>query len=217
MIRLINQLYMRMGDEKSVKHYKTFGITTLQNRHLEVKRDGTLVFDFVGKSHIKHRKVLVDKEIADLMAKLKDIGPKRKLFHYHDEEGKIRAVKPSEVNRYLKSITAREFSAKDLRTWGATLLAAMELAEIGRAETEAERKKNIVRAVKRVAEQLGNTPTVCRSSYIHPVVFKAYDAGVILEDFTPRKVRRTKGKQADYEPEEISLIKLFKAHSNGGG
>lgn len=215
MIRLINELYIRMGDEKSVKAYKTFGITTLQNRHLEIGRDGTLVFNFVGKSHIAHRKVLVDKDIADLMSKLKSLGTSRKLFHYRDDDGKPRPVKPSELNRYLKSITAPEFSAKDLRTWGATLLAAMELAELGRAESERERKSNIVRAVKRVAEQLGNTPAVCRSSYIHPVVFKAYESGVILEDFTPCKTRRTKGRQAGYEPEEISLIKLFKAYSNG--
>jgi DNA topoisomerase-1 len=215
MVRLINQLYIRMGDEKSVRHYKTYGITTLQNRHLEIKRNGTLVFEFVGKSHIKHRKVLVDTELADIMAKLKELGPSRKLFHYHDDDGKPRAVKPADVNGYLKSLTSDEFSSKDLRTWGATLLAAVELAEIGRAETEAERKKNIVRAVKKVAEQLGNTPTVCRSSYIHPIVFKAYENDVILEDFRPRKTRRAKRTEVDYEPEESSLLKLFKAYGNG--
>lgn len=211
MVRLINQLYIRIGGEKSASTFKTYGITTLQNRHLEIGRGGKLIFEFVGKSHIKHRKVLVDKELASLMAELKALGTSRKLFHYHDADGKPRPVRPSEVNSYIKSITCDEFSAKDFRTWGATLLAAIELAELGRAETEAETKKNIVKAVRRVAEQLGNTPTVCRGSYIHPVVIKAYEKGVILEDFQPSRGRRTARMQADYEPEELSLLKLFEA------
>lgn len=215
MLRLINQLYIRMGDEKSVRRYKTYGITTLKNRHLEIKRNGTLVFEFVGKSHIAHRKILVDKELAGLMTELKALGTSRKLFHYHDEAGKAQPVKPGDVNRYIKSLTSKEFSSKDLRTWGATLLAAIELADIGRAEGDAEKKKNIVKAVKRVAEQLGNTPTVCRGSYIHPTVIKAYENDIILDDLTPRKSRRTRRTQNDYEPEELSLLKLFKAYSNG--
>lgn len=215
MVRLINDLYIRMGDETSVKNYKTFGITTLQNRHLTIKRDGTLVFDFVGKSHVKQRKILVDEELAALMTKLKSLGTSRKLFHYHDDEGTPRPVKRGDVNRYLKSVTSDEFSAKDLRTWGATILAATELAEIGHAEDEAERKKNIVQAVKSVAEQLGNTPAVCRSSYIHPAVLKAYEDNVVIEDFTPRKKRRTKRTQSGHDPAELCLLKLFDAYSNG--
>jgi DNA topoisomerase-1 len=159
--------------------------------------------------------VLVDEELAALMKELKDLGTSRKLFHYFGEDGKPRPVRPSEVNGYLKSLTSDEFSAKDLRTWGATLLAAIELAEIGRAEDEAQLKKNIVKAVKNVADQLGNTPTVCRGSYIHPVVIKAYEKNTILEDFQPKKARRTKRTQADYEPEELSLLKLFDAYRNG--
>jgi DNA topoisomerase-1 len=216
MTRLINQLYIRMGGEKSASTFKTYGITTLQNRHLEIGRGGKLIFEFVGKSYIKHRKVLVDKELAAMMAELKALGKSRKLFHYHDADGKPRPVKPSEVNNYIKSVTCEEFSAKDFRTWGATLLAAVELAQIGRAETEAEVKKNIVRAIKRVAEQLGNTPTVCRASYIHPIVIKAYEKGIILEDFAPTRNRRTTRTQADYEPEEASLLRLFEAFRNGG-
>src|SRR6478672_7232527 len=100
MMRLINSLYIRVGSEKSVKRYKTFGITTLQNRHLTIDRRGRLVFDFVGKSHIKHRKIMVDKELATVMSELKSLGPARKLFHYVGDDGALRAVKPSEVNAY---------------------------------------------------------------------------------------------------------------------
>jgi DNA topoisomerase I len=213
MMRLINSLYIRVGTEESVRHYKTYGITTLQNRHLEIGPKGELVFSFVGKHHIKHRKVLVDEELATLMKDLKAIGGARKLFHYLDDAGKPRSVKPKDINDYLKTVTAPEFSAKDFRTWGGTLLAAIELAEIGSAEDVRLAKKNIVKAVKKVAEQLGNTPTVCRGSYIHPTVIKSYEKGVTLEDFRKGKMRRIKRIGEEYEPEEKALMKLFR---NGG-
>jgi DNA topoisomerase I len=209
MTRLINSLYIRVGTEKSVKHYKTYGITTLQNRHLEIGKSGELVFSFVGKHHIKHRKILVDKELADLMKDLKSLGGARKLFHYLDAENKPRSIKPRDINEYLKTATAPEFSAKDFRTWGGTLLAAMELAEIGCCQDENLLKKNILKAVKKVSEQLGNTPTVCRSSYIHPTIIKSYQKGITLEEFTPKKQRKIKRLNDEYEPEEKALLKLF--------
>jgi DNA topoisomerase I len=210
MMRLINSLYFRVGTEKSAKHYRTYGITTLQNRHLEIGPKGALIFDFVGKSHIQHRKVLVDEELAALMKELKSLGGARKLFHYLDESGKARPVKPGDINNYLKEVTAAEFSAKDFRTWGGTLLAAVELAEIGKAEDEREQKKNVVKAVKKVAEQLGNTPAVCRGSYIHPAVLKNYEAGVTLDEFRARSSRKIRRIESEYEPEEKALLKLFR-------
>jgi len=211
MMRLINSLYIRVGTEKSVKQYKTYGITTLQNRHLSVERGGKLVFDFVGKHHIKHRKILVDDELAAIMRDLKNIGGARKLFNYLDEGGKARPIKPTDINNYLKTLTAPEFSAKDFRTWGGTLLTAIELAEMGAAADENATKKNICKAVKRVAEQLGNTPTVCRASYIHPAVLKSYESGVTLAEFERKMKRRIKLAQAEYEAEEVALMKLFQA------
>jgi DNA topoisomerase-1 len=211
MMRLINSLYIRLGSPESVRHYRTYGITTLQNRHLEVKRGGRLVFTFVGKHSIEHRKVLVDKELAAAMQELKEIGGARKLFNYTDENGKPRPVKSKDVNEYLKAATSEEFSAKDFRTWGGTLLAALELADIGAEKDEKTLKKNIVRAVRRVAEQLGNTPSVCRASYIHPVVLKTYEKGITLDEFRPKKGRIIPRVEAEYEPEEKALIKLFKS------
>jgi DNA topoisomerase-1 len=213
MMRLINSLYFRVGSEKSVKRYKTFGITTLQNRHLTIDRRGRLVFDFVGKSHIKHRKILVDKELAAIMRELKDLGPARKLFHYIGDDGTLRSIKPADVNNYIKDVASREFSSKDFRTWAGSLLAAVELAELGSADDEKEIKRRLVRAVKVVAEQLGNTPAVCRSSYIHPKVIDAYCKGVTVAEFEPRRSRRIKLSQSDYEPSELSLLKLLE---NGG-
>jgi len=209
MMRLINSLYMRVGSEKSVKHYKTFGITTLQNRHLTIDKKGRLVFEFVGKSHIKHRKILVDKELAAMMAELKDLGPAKKLFHYVSDDGEIRDVKPADINAYIKEATEPEFSSKDFRTWGGTLLAALELAELGPAEDEKEIKHRLVKAVKVVAEQLGNTPTVCRGSYIHPAVIESYCKGVTIAEFEPRRTRRIRLSQAEYELGEQALLKLL--------
>jgi len=200
-----------MGSAKSVKQYRTFGITTLQNRHLEIKPGGKLIFNFVGKHHVEHRKILVDKELAGIMQDLKAIGGARKLFNYLNENGKPHPIKPKDINEYLKQITAPEFSAKDFRTWGGTLMAALELAEIGKADEEKMLKKNILKAVRKVAEQLGNTPTVCRGSYIHPTVLKSYEAGVTLEQFTAKRGRQIKRIYEEFEPEEIALMKLFQS------
>jgi len=214
MMRLINSLYIRVGSEKSVRHYKTFGITTLQNRHLTIDRRGKLTFDFVGKSHIKHRKILVDKELASVMAELKALGTSRKLFHYVAEDGKLKSITPADVNNYIKQATDPEFSSKDFRTWGGTLLAALELAELGPAEEEKEIKRRLVRAIKRVAENLGNTPTVCRSSYIHPAVIDAYCKGLTIAEFEPRRKRHIRLSQSDWEPGEQALLQMLQ---NGNG
>lgn len=209
MIRLINSLYIRIGGERSARDFRTYGITTLGNRHVEIKRNGRVVFEFVGKGRIKHRMVLVDRELADLLRELRSLGPSRKLFHYIDDNGKLRAIRPSEINGYLKSITAPEFSSKDLRTWGATLLAAIEFAEIGTADDEAGTKKNIVRVVRRVAAALGNTPAVCRASYIHPFVIESYEKGVTIDEFRTRKERAIRRIEPHHEPEEVSLLRMF--------
>lgn len=209
MIRLINSLYIRMGTDKSVKHYRTYGITTLGNRHVNIGAKGKVVFEFVGKSRIKHKKVLVDPELAALLKELRSTGRGRKLFQYLDDDGKFHPVKPSQINAYIKSITETDFSAKDFRTWGATLLAAVKLAEIGICDDESQIQKNIVKAVRTVADELGNTPAVCRSSYIHPNVLKAYSQGLVLDAFSPRKMRLAKRIEAEVEPEEAALLKLF--------
>ena len=208
-VRLINELYFRVGSEKSVKHYRTYGVTTLRNRHLEIKRGGRLIFTFVGKHQIRHRRIIVDEELAGLMSDIKKIGGSR-LFNYLDEEGKARPISPRDVNEYIKAATAPEFSAKDFRTWGGTLLAAVELAEMGKAENETDAKRQLARAIKRVAEHLGNTPAVCRDCYIHPKVPENYLRGITLAEFRRRIERSIKRIQPEYEVEEMALIKLLK-------
>jgi DNA topoisomerase-1 len=214
-VRLINDLYFRVGSEESVRRYRTYGVTTLRNRHLEIERGGRLVFKFTGKHHIKHRRILVDEELASLMRDIKAIGG-AKLFEYIGEDGRVRAIKPRDVNDYIKAAAGPEFSAKDFRTWGGTLLAAAELAEIGCCEEERQAKKNLATAVKRVAEHLGNTPTVCRSCYIHPSVLEAYTRGLSIDEFRPRHARRRiQRQQPEYTVEELALLKLLRARKNG--
>jgi DNA topoisomerase-1 len=134
------------------------------------------------------------------------------LFEYVDDSGKIKPVTPRDVNDYIKAMAGPEFSAKDFRTWGGSLLAAIRLAEVGQAENERQLKRNIVQAVKQVAEHLGNTPTVCRNCYIHPLVIERYTQGVTLEAFRPKRSRRIRRLQPEYEPEEMALLKLFRAN-----
>src|SRR5215207_3847561 len=216
-VRLINDLYFRVGSEESVRRYRTYGVTTLRNRHLEIKPGGHLEFDFTGKHHVKHRRILVDEELAALVRDIKSIGGAR-LFEYVGEDGKVRAVTPRDVNDYIKAAAGAEFSAKDFRTWGGTLLTAVELAELGCREDERRAKQNVVAAVKRVAERLGNTPSVCRSCYIHPKVLEAYERGRTIEEFRPRRARRLiHGRQPDYSVEELALLKLLRARKNGNG
>ena len=214
-VRLINDLYFRVGSEESVARYRTYGITTLRNRHLEIKRGGRLIFAFVGKHHIKHRRILVDEELAALLRDIQSLRGKR-LFQYWDEAARRPvAIKPRDVNEYIKTATAPEFSAKDFRTWGGTLLCAIELAELGKPADDKEAKRNLLHAVRAVAEHLGNTPTVCRASYIHPAVIERYCQGITLDEFRPRKSRRIQRQAPEYDPEEIALLKLLGAQANG--
>ncbi len=209
-IRLINDLYLRVGSEESVKRYRTYGVTTLRNRHLEIKSGGQLIFSFVGKHHIKHRRVVVDEELASVMRDLKALGGP-KLFEYLDTEGRVRPITPRDVNEYIKLAVGPEFSAKDFRTWGGTLMAALRLADIGSSKDEREAKRNMVRAIKSVAEHLGNTPAVCRSCYVHPAVFEYYLQGMTLESFRRKKERFIRNLQPEYEPEEAALLKMLRA------
>jgi DNA topoisomerase-1 len=211
-MRLMSSLYFRVGSDLSEKHYKTYGITTLQKKHLEIGNKGKLTFSFVGKSHVDHRRILVDSELAAVIKQITSLKRGRKLFRYLDESGKPRAITPSQINSYIKNATDAKFSSKDFRTWGGTLLAAIAFAEEGPHETESENKKAVVKIVKRVADELGNTPAVCRSSYIHPAVLKAYSDGVTIDEFLPRKQRKIKRLKAELLPEEKALIKLLKSY-----
>jgi DNA topoisomerase I len=208
MVRLIEEAYFRVGDDRYAQQHRTFGITTLHKKHLQCHDEREFCFIYVGKHRIKQRQVIVDDELNAILRELLDL-PGKRLFQYVDEAGKRHPITNRMVNRYIKDAMGEQYSAKDFRTWAGTLIAAEELAEIGSADTKKQRTHNIVAACRAVAEQLGNTPAVCRKSYISPTVFEQYEAGKTLDAFLPRAARSIKLRQLEQTPEEVALARLL--------
>jgi DNA topoisomerase-1 len=173
-VSLMDQEYFRVGNHSYARSNKTYGLTTLRSKHLTIK-GGKAIFDFVGKSGQEHHKVVSDEQIARIVKKLDDM-PGYELFRYYDKKGGLHNLTSADVNDYIKNIMGDDYSAKDFRTWGGTLLAAVELARETRPDTKTARKKAMTDCVKRVAKKLGNTPAIAKSSYIDPRVFKAYES-----------------------------------------
>src|SRR2546426_6565921 len=174
-VRLLEETRIRVGNEEYRKENGSFGLTTLRNRHVDVIGSGVR-FTFRGKSGKHHQVELQDRRLARIIKRFLEI-PGQELFQYLDENGEPRAIESADVNDYLREISGEDFTAKDFRTWSGTILAARFLRE-----TQAERdtraaKKELVRAIARVADELGNTPAVCKKGYIHPAVIAAFLAG----------------------------------------
>jgi DNA topoisomerase I len=171
-VQLLEATLIRVGNEEYARENRSFGLTTLRNRHVRV--DGTaLRFKFRGKSGKEHDISLRDRRLAGLIRRLQEL-PGQELFQYLDEDGARHTVDSDDVNAYLREITGQEFSAKDFRTWAGTVLCAVALHELDACTSETEAKRNVASVVKTVSQQLGNTPAVCRSCYIHPAVLEAY-------------------------------------------
>jgi DNA topoisomerase-1 len=177
-VRILETGLIRVGNEEYVKQNKSFGLTTMRDRHVKV-RGGAIRFEFKGKSGKMHSVELEDPRLAKIVKGCQDI-PGQELFQYFDDNGKRQKVSSTDVNEYLREITNADFTAKDFRTWAGTVLAAMALREIEKFETKAQAKKNLTKAIERVAQCLGNTPTICRKCYIHPTVMDAYLDGSLL-------------------------------------
>ncbi len=208
MVRLIEEAYFRVGDDRHTKQNRTFGITTLRKKHLKCHDEQEFCFIYKGKHGITQRQVIVDPELNAVLRELLAL-PGYRLFQYIDTDGKRRPVTNRMVNMYIKEAMGEQYSAKDFRTWAGTLLAAEALAEMGPAATKTQQQHNIVTACKAVAEQLGNTPAVCRKSYISPKVWETYQQGKTLETFLPRAKRTIKLRQLEQTPEEVALVKLL--------
>jgi len=171
-VRLLETTLIRVGNEEYARTNGSFGLTTMRDKHAAVS--GSKVrFDFRGKSGIRHEIELKDPRLARIVRQCQDL-PGQQLFQYVDEENAVRNICSSDVNEYLHKISGREFTAKDFRTWAGTALAAQALREFEDFDSQAAAKRNITRAIERVAERLGNTKTVCRKCYVHPAVIDAY-------------------------------------------
>jgi DNA topoisomerase-1 len=171
-VRLMDVAYFRVGNEVYAEENQSYGLTTLRRKHIQVKGH-TIIFDFIGKSGQEQFKEVTSKKLARVIKRLEDL-PGYEIFKYYDEDGKIRDISSDDVNAYIKDIMGEEFSAKDFRTWGGTVLASAELAAMERPATESERRKAVAASIKKVAEQLGNTPAITRGSYVDPRVINAY-------------------------------------------
>jgi DNA topoisomerase-1 len=174
-VRVMEITLIRVGNEEYAKTNKSFGLTTLRDRHAKVGAART-VFEFRGKSGKMHTTGFSDRRLARIVKACQDL-PGQRLFQYLDDNGHRHAVESADVNAYLRDALGEDFSAKDFRTWAGTLAAARALVTLPECSTEGEAKKNVVTCVKAVSGILGNTPAVCRKAYIHPVVLAAYEAG----------------------------------------
>jgi DNA topoisomerase-1 len=207
--RLINAGWFRVGSERYAKESRTYGITTLRKSHVHV-RGKQIAFDFVGKHRTVVRTTLVDEELADNVAALLALPGGRRLFRY-EWEGGVCSLTGARLNDYVRKYLGDEFTAKDFRTWGGTLAAAIAFAEQGPPENAAAAKKVIPAVMRRVGKELGNTPAVARSSYVSPAVIDQYLDGRTIEDFRPRHLRIVRARNIDLDPEEQALLSLLRS------
>jgi DNA topoisomerase-1 len=211
-LRLINVGWFRVGSERYARESGTYGITTLTKRHVSV-RGNRIALSFRGKHKIQVRTTLVDEELAAAMKELLAVKGAR-VFEY-EWEGALYNLTSKRLNDYVKLYLGADYTAKDFRTWGGTLTAAVAFAERagrhGFPETATDEKRSVAAVMRRVAEQLGNTPAVCRTSYVSPAVVEQYLEGRTLEDFRPRHLRVVGAREIGLDAEELALLRLLRS------
>jgi DNA topoisomerase-1 len=208
-VRLVNRAWFRVGAERYAKQSKTYGITTLTKKHVRV-RGHRVGFHFRTKHGVILRTTLVDAELAEAMEELLDLPGGHRLFRY-EWHGDLYNLTGRRLNDYVRKYLGEEFTAKDFRTWGGTLTAAIALAERGPAETGADQKRAVAAVMRRVGEELGNTPAVARASYVSPAVIEQYLEGRTIEDFRPRHLRVVGARDLGLDHEEQALLSLLRS------
>jgi DNA topoisomerase-1 len=213
-VRLLETTLIRVGNDEYAKSNNSFGLTTLKDKHVDVK--GSCVrFEFKGKSGVEHDIGLEDPRVAKIVKECQDL-PGQELLQYLDEEGEVRDVTSTDVNQYIREIAGDDFTAKDFRTWAGTVLAAMALREIEAFDSQAQAKKNIVRAVEAVAKKLGNTKAVCRKCYIHPAILESYVDGSLLKILKKKAETKLKRELRVLKPEEAMVLSLLQQRLKQG-
>ena len=204
-VSLLENTCIRVGNEEYAKANDSYGLTTMKDNHVEIS-GRKLRFRFRGKSGIRHKIELNDPKLARIVRECQCI-PGEELFQYIDEAGHRRRVRSEDVNDYLREITRESFTAKDFRTWVGSCQMALELERLGMAESEVEAKNGIVKAIKEVAQRLGNRPATCRKYYVHPVLMDTYTDGTLLD-----ALQKTAGaSRRALRREELCLISLLGA------
>ncbi|RAO77914.1 DNA topoisomerase IB [Dyella jiangningensis] len=205
-VRLLDTTLLRIGNEDYAKDNGSYGLSTLRNRHVKVSRQNVRL-RFRGKSGIEREAAIHDPVVARLVDRLQEL-PGQRVFQYLDEDGVAHPVDSGMVNDYLREISGADFSAKDFRTWGATVLATTALGciELAEASTQRAHRAQMKASIEAVARQLGHTPTVCRQSYIHPAIFAACESGT-LQRATTQLTRRNRASL------EKLTLRVLKAHA----
>jgi DNA topoisomerase-1 len=206
-VYLLEATMMRIGNDEYARENKSYGLTTLRNRHVRI--DGSEVeFRFRGKSGVYHDVKVHDRRLARIIQRTRDL-PGQDLFEYLDDVGQPHTVNSADVNEYLHTITGEDYTAKDFRTWSGTVLAAMALQEFEKVDSDAQAKKNVVRAIEAVSEKLGNTPSVCRKCYVHPAILDAYLDGTMLEGLRALAEEQLVEELKDLQPEEAAVLAML--------
>lgn len=207
-VRLLEKTRARVGNEEYARENRSFGLTTLRNRHADVG-SSRIRFRFRGKGGKASDVQLSDRKLARIVARCQDL-PGQALFTYLDDDGEPHVVDSSDVNDYLREISGEDFTAKDFRTWAGTVLAAWALRELTEFDSEAQAKKNVVRAIESVAERLGNTPAVSRKSYVHPSVIDAYLQGDVAREAREVADEELSASLSTLAPEEAAVLALLR-------
>ena len=206
-VKLLETTLVRVGNDEYAKSNNSFGLTTMRDGHVEVGR--TVVrMEFNGKSGVGHEIDIRDPQLVRIVGQCQEL-PGQELFQYVDGDGTVRDIGSSDVNDYLREIGGQDFTAKDFRTWAGTALAAQALREFEDFDTKASAKRNVTKAIERVAKRLGNTKAVCRKCYIHPAVIDAYmDRSLVatLKERAETELRKTISR---LPPEEAAVLALL--------
>jgi DNA topoisomerase I len=208
-VQLLERTFIRIGNEEYARENKSFGLTTMKDRHVEVK-GAKLRFRFRGKSGRDHEVDVTDRHIAKTISKLQDL-PGQDLFQYVDEEGEIRDISSQDVNEYLRAITGEDFSAKDFRTWAGTVLTAIALKAQEQFDNQKQAKANIKTAISAVAKILGNTPAICRKCYVHPAVLENYVDQKPIDGLKAMAEDALEREDVDLRSSEASVLKFLKS------
>lgn len=206
LVWLLQHTFIRIGNEEYAKENQSYGLTTLRAKHIEMHSDSATL-NFKGKSGVMHDVDISNPKVLKTIRKCVEL-PGYELFQYLDEDGKKCTIDSGDVNEYLKYITDDDFTAKDFRTWGGTVMAASTLNDLGTYETPKVMVKNIRTAVKTVSQHLRNTIAVCRKYYIHPVVIESYEEQELVPFF-----QTFEEKKSGLSPEEYKLINLLRKHA----
>ena len=204
-VRLLETTLMRIGNEEYAKTNKSYGLTTLRNRHVKVEGASRIRLDFRGKRGTEYHIDLRSKRLAGIVRRCQEL-PGQELFQYLDEDGTPRTVASDDVNDYLREISGEQITAKDFRTWAATKLAALALQELEAFDTQVAAKQNVVRTVEAVSRMLGNTPTICRKCYIHPAILDGYLDGSLRAALKRRADAKLTNANSGLKAEEVAVM-----------